>query len=146
MNNNKTDPQIPHIKLNVKEIRELEGLTKEQYAEVKQQLSEIKKDWWFFPDYFWVAGFTIGIFCIFYFSQWIMQIIALIVITYCIAQLGYRSGVLYGYVRGYESGHEEGIHKALGITHEDALDIHDLAIELDVMLPTKSDMQIEERK
>jgi len=127
--------------LNARKIREMEGLSQEQYAEVNKQLSEIKKSWWFFPDYFWIIGLLIGGFCIFYFDKMIVRVIALVVILYCIGSLAYRSGVLYGYVRGYESGHEEGVHRALGITPDDARDIHDRAIEMemDEMLIKKMD-------
>jgi hypothetical protein len=126
---------------NAKQVQEMENLTKEQYAEVNRQLSEIKKSWWFFPDYVWVIGIVAAGFCTLYFSHWIIHIAGLMAMIYCVAQLGYRAGVSYGYVRGYESGHEEGVHKALGIAGDDASDISERAVEMemDEMLIKKMD-------
>lgn len=118
--------------LNAKQIRDMEGLTQEQSAEVSRQLSEIRKSWWLFPDYVWITGLLVGVSAFFYFHQLIVQIFALAAVLYCTAQLAYRSGLLYGYVRGYESGHEEGVHKSLGITPADAEDIRDRAVEMEM--------------
>lgn len=126
---------------NAKEISDMENLTKEQYSEVNRQLSEIKKSWWFFPDYVWVIGIIIAGFCFFYFYHIAVRIAAVFVVAYCVSQLAYRAGVLYGYVRGYESGHEEGIHKALGVPAEEAAELSERAIEMemDEMLIRKMD-------
>jgi len=135
---------ITHGGYSAKQIREMESLTKEQYAEVNRQLAEIKKTWWFFPNYFWAIGILCAGFCILYFSQLLVQVIGLVILLYCTAQFGYRSGVLYGYVRGYEGGHEEGVHKSLGITAEGATDIHDRAIEME--MDEKLIKRMDERK
>jgi len=126
---------------NAKEVSEIESLTKDQYDEISRQLSEIRKSWWFFPDYVWIIGLIVSGFCSLYFSQYFIRIISLLSLIYCIAQLGYRSGLLYGYVRGYESGHEDGVHKALGVPPEDAAEISERAteMELDEMLIKKMD-------
>jgi len=105
---------------NVKEISDMEDLTEEQYSEVNRQLSQIRKHWWLFPDYFWVIGIALSSLCFFYFHQNYVRISAIVVVSYCTSQLAYRAGLLYGYVRGYKSGHEEGIHKALGISDDEA--------------------------
>ena len=105
---------------NTKEIRDMENLTKEQYSEVSRQLSEIKKSWWFFPDYVSIILVVVSGLCFFYFYQSFVRVAAMFVIAYCVSQLAYRAGVLYGYVRGYESGYEEGIHKALGVGADEA--------------------------
>jgi hypothetical protein len=55
-----------------------------------------------------------------------------VVLAYCIVQLAYRSGILYGYVRGYQSGHEEGVHKALGLQSEEAIELNQRAVEMEV--------------
>lgn len=145
---NNLNQQITIGGFNAKEISELKNLTKEQYAEVGRQLAGIKKEWWLFPDYIWIIGLIGGFLSILYFQQWIVQIVGLILVLYCTAQLGYRSGVQYGYVRGYESGHEEGVHKALGITPKEAIDMHDRAVEMkmDEMLIKKMDQRKEEAK
>jgi hypothetical protein len=117
---------------NAKEISDMENLTKEQYSEINRQLSEMRKSWWFFPDYVWVIGIIVSGVCFFYFYQSFVRIAAVVVLAYCIGQLAYRSGVLYGYVRGYESGHEEGIHKALGVPTEEAAELGQRAIEMEM--------------
>ena len=123
---------ITHGGYNAKEIHDMEALTKEQYLEVNRQLSEIKKSWWFFPGYVWVIGIILAVFCSLYFSQISIRIAGVVVLAYCIAQLGYRSGLLYGYFRGYESGHEEGIHKALGVSAEEAAELSQRATEMEM--------------
>jgi len=52
------------------------------------------------------------------------------------------------YVRGYQSGHEGGVHKALGITGEDASDIRERAVEMemDEMLIKKMDARKEKSR
>jgi hypothetical protein len=117
---------------NAKEIQEMENLTKDQYADLKRQLSEIEKSWWFFPDYVWFTGIVVAGFCIWYFPLRIVHLACLIVIGYCIANLAYRAGVSYGYERGYEGGHEEGVHKALGISDDDAHEISEIATEMEI--------------
>lgn len=130
---NKLNQDIPYGGgLNAKQVRDLEGLTKEQYAEVNRQLSEIKKSWWFFPTYFLIVGFLIGLICIFYFDKIIVQIIAAIAMIYCAEQLTYRSGLKYGYVRGYESGYEAGVHKILKISQDDLEEMRKRAVEMEI--------------
>lgn len=129
------DKSITYGGYNAKEIKEMRDLTKEQYSEVNRQLSEIRKNWWCLPDYVWIIGIIASVVCLFYFQWVFIHMACVVVLAYCVAQLGYRSGVLYGYVRGYESGHVEGVHKSLGISHGIA-DIGQRAIdmELDEML------------
>lgn len=118
------------IKLSIEQVEEMEKLTEEQYSEVYRQLSEMKKSWWLFPNYVWVAGIIAAGFCILYFTYWIIHVVGIMVMIYCVAQLCYRAGVSYGYVRGYHGGHEEGVHKALhNILGDDASEIFDRAFE-----------------
>ena len=144
----KLNQAITYRGYNAKEVHDMENLTKEQYSEVGRQLSEIKKSWWFFPDYVWVIGIIMGGFCSLYFPQYFLRIVGLVALIYCTAQLAYRSGVSYGYVRGYESGHEEGIHKALGVPSEEAADLRQRAteMEMDEMLIKKMDERKEQSK
>ena len=46
--------------------------------------------------------------------------------------LAYRAGVNYGFVRGYEDGHTMGVRKAFGISRDDASDMHERAIEMEM--------------
>jgi hypothetical protein len=138
------DQVITYRKYNAKEISEIENLTKEQHSEVNRQLSEIRKSWWFFPDYVWVMGIIVSGFCFLYFYRNYVRIAAVVVLAYCIGQLAYRSGVLYGYVRGYESGHEEGVHKALGVSAEEAAELSQRAIEME--MDEKLIRKMDERK
>lgn len=117
---------------NARQVREIKDLTNEQYVEVNRQLSEIKKSWWFFPDYVWVIGALVSCICILFYSNFSVHIIGIVVLIYCIAQLAYRSGVSYGYVRGYETGHEEGVYKALRISTEEAVEIDEYANEMEI--------------
>ena len=77
-------------------------MTEEENAELIRQVAEIKESWWFFPNYVFVIGALISIFCVAYFGNIIIQIIGTLVIIYCIGQLNYRAGLIYGYMRSYE--------------------------------------------
>jgi hypothetical protein len=118
--------------LNARQVDEIVNLTPDQRAELNRQLSEIRKTWFFPPDYAWYAGILISGCCWLFFRRPIISEIALLFAIYCTGQLCYRAGVQYGYIRGYESGHEGGIHKVLGITSEDAKDIRERAVEMEM--------------
>jgi len=117
-------------KLSIDQVEEMKKLTDEQYSEVCRQVSEMKEHWWFFPDYVWFVGIIAALFCILYFTNWIILTTGLVVMIYCVSQLGYRAGVSYGYLRGYQEGHEEGIHKAIdNILGDNAGDVFSRAFD-----------------
>ena len=123
--------QIMYSGLNAKQIEELKDLTKEQYKEVHRHLSEIKKSWWIFPDYFYLILMILSALCIIGFSKNYPIIgIAFGVMVLGIYKLSYRSGLLEGYILGYEAGHEGGVLKVLGISSKEAKDIHERSIEM----------------
>jgi len=122
--------RITYGRLNARQVEQMVDLTPDQYAEINRQLSVIRKSWYFFPDYVWYVGILVSFCCWVFFKRPIVNEIALLAALYCTGQLCYRAGVQYGYIRGYESGHEGGVHKALGITSEDAKEIHESAIEM----------------
>ena len=118
------------IKLSIDQVEEMKKLTDEQYSEVYRQVSEMKKHWWLLPDYFWFVGIIAALFCVLYFTNWIIHMTGLVVMIYCVLQLGYRAGVSSGYVRGYQEGHEEGVHKAVSnILGDDAGDVFNRAFD-----------------
>jgi len=75
-------------------------------VDVTHQVEEIKSSWWFFPSYFWAICLILGSITTLYFDYAVYKIIGFIISLYCVTQLGYRSGLIYGYIRGYESGLE----------------------------------------
>lgn len=118
------------IKLSIEQVEEMQKLTQEQYEIVSGELAEMGDSWCFFPNYAWIVGIIVAGFCILYFTYWIIHVAGIILMVYCVAQLGYRAGVSYGYVRGYQNGHEAGVHKAVdNILGDEASDVFDRAFE-----------------
>jgi hypothetical protein len=127
-----TNKDITYGGLNARQIRELEELSQEQYGDIKEAIVTIKKSWWVFPDYLFWIFMLLGGLGIFIFSNTNIRIIASIIAVYFLTQLYYRKGVYYGFMRGYEDGHVMRVRKAMKIDKDEAKDIHDRAIEMEI--------------
>jgi hypothetical protein len=129
---------------NAREIRELEHLNDEQRARLGAELTNIKKVWWFFPDWVMVAGFIAAFGSFFYFDGLTARIVSALAAIYCATQVAYRLGVYYGFARGYQEGQEQGVHRVLGISQDEAQDIHERATEME--MDDKLIKKLDERK
>lgn len=116
----------------VREIRELERLNDEQRASLGAELSNIKKVWWFFPDWVMVIGSIAAIGSLFYFDGITARVVSVLVAIYGATQVAYRLGVYSGFARGYQEGHEQGVHRVLGISPDEAQDIDERATEMEM--------------
>jgi len=81
-------------------------LIDEPIISLAEQVREIKRTWMLLPDWFYVICLLVSIICIFYFDETFIQVTAFLITLYCTGKLGYRAGLIYGYVRGYEGGVE----------------------------------------
>ncbi len=117
---------------NAKEIEELGRLNEEQRARLGAELTNIKKVWWVFPDWFMVVGFVAAVASFFYFESLSARIFSALVSIYCATQFAYRLGVYYGFARGYQEGQEQGVHRVLGISPEEAHEISERATEMEM--------------
>jgi len=117
---------------NALELKDLEDLSDEQRAKLDRYVSLIKKHWWVFPDWVNVIGFIVAGFSLFYFKVPYARLFCLLALIYCASQIAYRKGVYYGYVRGFKEGHGEGVHRALGISPEDASDASERATQMTI--------------
>ena len=117
---------------NAKEIQELERLNEKQRAKLGEELAHIKKVWWVFPDWAMVVGFLVAIGSLFYFESVAARLFCVLASIYCATQVAYRLGVYFGFARGFQQGHEEGVHRALGISPEEASEISEKATEMEM--------------
>ncbi len=118
--------------LDARQVRDMERLTPDQHSEMRRQIAAIPRSWWLVPNYVWAGGVIVSLACFLYFRQWISQAAAVLAMVYSVGQLSYRSGLLAGYAEGYDAGHVTGIRKAYGITSEEAEDIHERAVEMEI--------------
>jgi hypothetical protein len=117
---------------NAREIRELERLNEEQRAKLGAELANIKKVWWFFPDWVMAIGSIAAFGSLFYFDGLTARIVFALAAIYCATQVAYRLGVHYGFARGYQEGQEQGVHRVIGISEDEAQDIHERAVEMEM--------------
>jgi hypothetical protein len=117
---------------NAREIRELERLNDQQRSRLSAELANIKKVWWFFSDWVMVVGAMAAFGSLFYFDGLTARIFCALVAIYCATQVAYRLGVYYGFARGYQEGQEQGVHRVLGISPDEAQDIHERATEMEM--------------
>lgn len=54
--------------LNARELEEMENMSSEQYSDVRKSLSFVKKEWWFFPNYVWIATILLSCVGLYYFA------------------------------------------------------------------------------
>jgi hypothetical protein len=117
---------------NAREIKELGRLSEEQRTRLGAELANIRKVWWVFPDWLMVVGFLGAVGSFLYFEGLSARIFSALVSIYCVTQVAYRLGVYNGFARGYREGHEQGVHRVLGISPEEAHDIGERAIEMEI--------------
>ena len=123
---------ITHAGYNAKEIRELERLNEAQHTTFREELANIKEVWWVFPDWAMVLGFLVAVGSLFYFESLSARLFCALALIYCATQVAYRLGVYYGFGRGFQQGQAEGVRRVLGISANDASEIHDRAIEMEM--------------
>ena len=117
---------------NARELRELARLNDEQRARLGVELANIKKVWWVFPDWTMLVGLLIAVGLLFYFESLSGRILSALASIYCATQVAYRLGVYHGFAHGYQEGQEQGIHRILGISPEEAHEIGEKAIEMEM--------------
>ena len=81
-------------------------------ATLSDELTNIKKNWWVFPDWLMVLGLVVALCSLFFFAPLAAGLVAMLVSIYCATQVAYRRGVYFGFARGFEQGHEEGVRRA----------------------------------
>jgi len=121
---------IKYSSYNAKEVRELGRLNEEQRVRLGTELTNIRKVWWLFPDWVMVVGSIAASSSLFYFDGVAARIASALAAIYCTTQVAYRLGVYYGFARGYQEGQEQGVHRILGISPDEAQDIHERATEM----------------
>jgi len=117
---------------NARDIEELGRLNEEQRARLGAELANIRKVWWVFPDWVMVVGLGVTVGSFFYFESLSARIFSALALIYCATQIAYRRGVYYGFARGYQEGQEQGVHRVLGISPEEAHEIGERAIEMEM--------------
>ena len=110
-----------------REIEELEHLGEEELATFRKIFSHFKSRLWLLPDWLVAIGFAIAGFSLFYFESFSARLFCLLAMTYCVTQIAYRLGAYFGFERGFEEGHREGVHRVLGISGAEAVEIGDKA-------------------
>ena len=123
---------IKYAGYNAGEIRELERLNEEQRARLGVELANIKKVWWFFPDWVLVVGSVAAFGSLFHFDSLPVRIVSALAAIFCTTQVAYRLGVYYGFARGYQEGQEQGVHRILGISPDEAQDVDERATEMEM--------------
>jgi hypothetical protein len=123
---------IKYAGYNAIEIRELGRLNEEQQRRLDTELSNIRKVWWLFPDWAMFTGFLVTLGLLFYFESFLARILFVLASIYCATQIAYRLGVYYGFTRGYQEGQEQGVHRVLGISHEQAHKIGERATDMEI--------------
>jgi hypothetical protein len=117
---------------NAKEIRELEEFKEEQHISLLAELANIKKVWWTIPEWVLIAFSLVSAGFLFYFETLSYRVYSLIALIYGVTQVAYRQGVYSGFGRGYREGYVKGIHRVLGISPEEAKEIHKAGIEMEM--------------
>jgi hypothetical protein len=107
-------------------------LNEEQRTSLGAELANIKKVWWFCPDWVMVIESIAAIGTLFYFDGLTARVAPALAAIYCATQVAYRLGVYYGFARGYQEGREQGVHRVLGISPDEAQDINERAIEMEM--------------
>ncbi|MDP1545347.1 MAG: hypothetical protein Q8L87_04935 [Anaerolineales bacterium] len=117
---------------NAREIEELGRLSEEQRTRLGAELANIKKVWWFLPDWVMVIGSIAAISSLFYFDSLTARVVSAFAAICCATQVTYRLGVYFGFARGYQEGQEQGVHRVLGISPDEAQDIDERATEMEM--------------
>ncbi|MEO8142860.1 MAG: hypothetical protein ABI654_01485 [Betaproteobacteria bacterium] len=130
--NHEVNKSIKYGSYNATEIRELERLNEQQRAKLGSELANIKKVWWVFPDWVMVVAAIAATGSLFYFDSLSARIFSALASIYCATQVAYRLGVYYGFARGYQEGQEQGVHRALGISPDEAHEIGEKATEMEM--------------
>ena len=81
-------------------------------AQLRDELINIKKNWWVFPDWLMVLGLVVALCSLFFFVPFAAGLVGMLASIYCATQVAYRRGVYFGFARGFEQGHEEGVRRA----------------------------------
>jgi len=76
------------------------------------ELTNIKKNWWVFPDWLMVLGLVVAVCSLLFFMTFSAGLVCMLASIYCATQVAYRRGVYFGFARGFEQGHEEGVRRA----------------------------------
>ncbi len=124
---------LASLRLGIPEIREMQSISIDRLKEIRSELVYIRKNWWVFPNWFWVAGLLAGGGCALYFPNPYALIGGLIVACYSVAQLSFRIGFQDGYIEGFKSGHKSGVNTVLGISPKDEEEMWEIEIESQLM-------------
>jgi len=82
------------------------------HAALNDELINIKKVWWVFPDWSMVVGLVVSVCASLYFVSFAGRLVGVLASVYCATQVAYRLGVYYGFTRGFREGHEKGVQRA----------------------------------
>jgi len=77
-----------------------------------------------------VIGSIAAIGSSFYLDGLTSRVASALAAIHCATHGAYRLGVYYGFARDYQEGPEQGVHRVLGISPDEAQDIHERAIEM----------------
>ena len=81
-------------------------------ANLGDELTNIKKNWWVFPDWLMLLGLVVALCSLFFFVTFSAGLVGMLASIYCATQVAYRRGVYFGFARGFEQGHEEAVRSA----------------------------------
>jgi hypothetical protein len=123
---------IKHGGYSTQEIRELERLNDREHTELAESIKAISKAWFVFPNWVMWGGFLLAGAAALYVESSAGRVVLALTAIFCVGQGAYRLGVYYGFMRGFQEGHENGVHRVLGISSEDAAEIKDRAIEMEM--------------
>ena len=117
---------------NAQQLEELSRLDEKQRTDLNAELLNIRKVWWFLPDWTMAVGFLAACGLFFYVPGYGARLACIAAMLYCAWQLAYRMGVYYGFMRGYQEGNTSGVKRVLGISDADAADARERAIEMQI--------------
>ena len=80
--------------------------------QLSAELTNIKKNWWLFPDWLMALGLVVALCLLFFFVPFAADLLGMLASIYFATQIAYRRGVYFGFARGFEQGHEEGVRRA----------------------------------
>jgi len=81
-------------------------------ANLRDELTNIKKNWWVFPDWLMALGLVVALCSLFFFVPFSAGLVGMLASIYFATQVAYRRGVYFGFARGFEQGHEEAVRRA----------------------------------
>ncbi len=117
--------------MNAKEVKEFKKISADQWKQIWEDYFKCSRFTRVFNTKVLFVFLVLACAAFFYFTGW-PKTVAVVVAILCIIAIIKREGHREGYMDGYPDGFDEGINKALGIDEEEAADIEERAMEMEI--------------